>query len=114
MRAASHVRPRRLDGTELEAELTGDRTRVALAAAKAKGVQLGRRPTPLPARVGRNMESIRSRGLSLRAIANHLNEQSISALQGGRWHANSVSRALDRQALKRQAPDPVAAPKAGV
>jgi DNA invertase Pin-like site-specific DNA recombinase len=85
---------------ELEAELIGDRTKVALAAAKAKGVQLGRRPAPLPARVGRQMESMRSRGLSLRTIATHLNERDVPAPQGGGWHATSVSRALDRHAVK--------------
>ena len=55
---------------ELEAGLTGQRTRAALAAAKARGVYKGRKPKIDPAEVRRlHMQE----GLSPTAIAKRLN-----------------------------------------
>ncbi|MGY4627173.1 recombinase family protein [Bradyrhizobium sp. USDA 4486] len=95
---------------ELEAGLIGERTKKALAAAKARGVKLG---NPNGARVLRgkqtgNAEAVarikqkakrramdlhgiiadikRAGVTSVRAIADELNQQGIAAPRGGQWH----------------------------
>lgn len=81
---------------ELEAELIGDRTKAALAAAKAKGRQLGRRPAPLSRGVASKITKLRAEGESLRSIADVLNHAGIPAPDGGRCYAATVSRASKR------------------
>jgi DNA invertase Pin-like site-specific DNA recombinase len=81
---------------QLEAELIGDRTRVALQAAKQRGTTLGRRPSPLPAGVASKIARLRGEGESLRAIADVLNHASVPAPDGGRWYAATVSRVSKR------------------
>ena len=105
---------------ELEAGLTGQRTRAALAAAKARGTRLGNpqlRPgTSVAARVARvaytklvqarsaelravldelRAEGAVSEGASLRQIATALEARGVRAPQGGaRWSAAQVRRVL--------------------
>jgi DNA invertase Pin-like site-specific DNA recombinase len=81
---------------ELEAELVGERTKVALAAARAQGKHLGRRPAPLPAGVAAKITQLRGQGQPLRAIAEVLNHAGIPAPDGGRWYAATVSRVSKR------------------
>src|SRR5262245_35102063 len=105
---------------ELEVGLIGQRTKEALAAAKARGVKLGN-PNGARALRGRqtgNAEAVakikqkaaqRAMGLqgiiaglrrsgvtSVRAIAEELNRRGISAARGGLWHPTAVARVLAR------------------
>jgi DNA invertase Pin-like site-specific DNA recombinase len=101
---------------ELEAGMISDRTKKALAAAKARGVKLGgwRGYTPLDAAA--TAKSVRARQAraakraadlapivkaaqaagagSLRTLAAELDRQHIPAPRGGSWNAKQVSRLL--------------------
>jgi DNA invertase Pin-like site-specific DNA recombinase len=105
---------------ELEAGLISERTKAALAAAKARGVKLGN-PNGARALKGKQVgnkeavatvrakaqeraanlkavvEDIRRNGItSVRAIADQLNADEILTPRGGRWHPTSVARLLER------------------
>lgn len=104
---------------ELEAGMIGERTKKALAAAKAKGVKLGKPENLKNQEKGRAagrakrtaksdqrandlspiLADIRASGASsLREIASVLNERNIPTPRGGIWSAVQVSRVLARQA----------------
>lgn len=104
---------------EREAIKTSERTKAALAAAKARGKQLG---WSIPARIEEQriasqrgaavnrtqaqqfasnvlpiVESIRAAGIgSLVAIAEALNARGVATARGGRWHAATVRRLTAR------------------
>jgi DNA invertase Pin-like site-specific DNA recombinase len=81
---------------QFERRLIGQRTREALAAKKAAGVRLGRPPT-VSKKVVRRIQRLRARGLSLRAIADELNEGKVPTGQGGKqWYAATVRGVLVR------------------
>uniref|UniRef100_E6VMK5 Resolvase domain n=1 Tax=Rhodopseudomonas palustris (strain DX-1) TaxID=652103 RepID=E6VMK5_RHOPX len=105
---------------ELEAGLIGERTKKALAAAKARGAKLGN-PNGARALRGRQtgnaeavarikqkaqqratdlngiIEDFRRSGISaVRAITDELNRQGINAPRGGQWHPTAVQRMLKR------------------
>ncbi len=92
---------------EHEREMISQRTRAALAVAKARGTRLGN-PRPEMAAVravaSRNaarfraairpqVQALQEEGRSLREIAAELNARGISCSRGGMWHPASV-RAL--------------------
>jgi DNA invertase Pin-like site-specific DNA recombinase len=94
---------------EHERYLIGERTRHALAAAKARGVKLG---NPEQAKINRANAAERARALrphidrcikagrlSSSAIATDLNARGIAAPNGGQWFPMQVRRVRDRLGL---------------
>ena len=103
---------------EDEAERISQRTKAALAAAKARGTKLGtagpknlknrelgsirgnrtkqQKARQQAADLAPTLRQLEADGLSLRQIANRLNELHIPAPRGGRWAAAQVSRVKSR------------------
>ncbi len=81
---------------QLERRLIGQRTKEALAAAKARGVHVGA-TSKVPASVVAAITERREAGATLTAIADALNLEGTSTATGqGRWHAASVRAVLGR------------------
>jgi DNA invertase Pin-like site-specific DNA recombinase len=92
---------------EHEREMISERTKAALAAAKARGTVLGRhgaalalenraaaheRLAPLEAR----LRELRGEGLPMRVLVERLNAEGTPSPGGGRWHLANLHRALAR------------------
>ena len=92
---------------EREARVIGERTKVALAAAKARGTVLGAYGKVLAVKnqaeaverlapIADRLRALKASGLSVRAIAATLNDEGVKSPAGGAWHVSNVHRALQR------------------
>ena len=92
---------------ELEAGLISERTKAGLAAAKRRGVKLGTYSRALAAtnrkaalnrsrELAPTLRGLRERGMSVRAIAEHLTKRKVPSPRGGPWSQVTVSRMLQR------------------
>jgi len=81
---------------QFERRLIGQRTKDALAVKKREGIKLGR-PVSVDNAVAKRIVRERGRGLSLRKIAEGLNEDNVGTAHGGvRWHASTVKAVFER------------------
>lgn len=84
---------------EWERDIIAQRTREALAAAKARGQRLGR-PRATPDEVVAQVVELHQRGLSLRAIAQTLTDTRVPTTRGAaQWRASTVRRVLNSHRL---------------
>jgi DNA invertase Pin-like site-specific DNA recombinase len=93
---------------ELEAGLIGERTKVALAAAKQRGVRLGVHGSETLAPKYRAEANARAKqyapiirqlqqdGYSMRGIAAELEKRKVATPRGGAWHPQLVKRIVQR------------------
>lgn len=73
-----------------------------MAAARQKGVRLGRPRVGLPSSATR-IDELREQGLSLAAIADTLDQENVPTLSGrGSWSKSSVRYVLDRLEQHRE------------
>ena len=79
---------------QFERRLIGQRTKEALAARRAEGVQLGR-PRNLDTKIVRRIVRERRKGASLTKIADDLTRDGVPTAQGGkRWYASTIKAVL--------------------
>lgn len=82
---------------QFERELIGERTKAALAVAKANGVQLGR-AVEITREVESQVVDMWERGFPLTKIARRLTELDIPTARGGAWQGSTIRRIINRRA----------------
>jgi DNA invertase Pin-like site-specific DNA recombinase len=82
---------------EWEREMIGDRTKRALAAARANGQTLGR-PSGVSDETRRIIRVLRASGKSYQGIADALTTEGIPTAQGGTWRASTVRKLYEKAA----------------
>ena len=95
---------------ELERGQTAERTRHALAAAKARGQRLGGPVSDETRRAGRRAVELRDGGATWQQIADALTAEGYPTAQKGRWHPSTARRAVRSIALDDEAAASAAAP----
>ena len=87
---------------QLERDLIAQRTRDAMAAAKAQGRRFGR-PVEAPDPVRRRIVSMRDAGATYAAIADTLTGEGVPTTRGGRWWPSTVAGIVRSVALDAEA-----------
>jgi DNA invertase Pin-like site-specific DNA recombinase len=79
---------------QLERSKLGERTRRGLAAARRRGGGVGRPAVTDDPELRERIRAMRADGMTLQAIADHLNEEGVPTLRGGaQWRPSSVQAA---------------------
>lgn len=83
---------------QLERRMIGQRTKDGLAAAKAKGIRVGR-PPQITDDVAQRAADLRATGLTLAEVADRLTAEGVPTARGGdRWWPSTVRAVLNRAA----------------
>ncbi len=96
---------------EWEADTITERTRDALAAKRARGERIGRPAVVEDLKLAKRIRALRSKGMTMRAIADKLTADGVPTVRGGgRWQVSAVQSVLGyrRPRTRRNAdlPDP--------
>ena len=87
---------------QFEREVIGERTKAALAVCRAEGVQLGK-PSTIPDPTRNVILALHGDGLSLSAIARHLDDTGVPTPSGtGRWSHSVVGGVVRRHADRQE------------